>query len=468
MMYIVSNVVELEKHVELVRSIRKARRIMVVTGAGVSVAGGIPDFRSEGGLFDQIKKNPRGTIRKGQELFDAKWINGMRLVVEDQFPAKHDEEQRDEENGYQSEGHDEVSSDEFYFNNERNGSVYTGEKSGAKSCTYLIEGTRSFLSFMAELKQLIDRAEPTKTHHFLKYLSERKRLLRIYTQNIDCLEEKVGLRLATHDNVKLFTTHSIKLTEPSSSMTEFDPSQVSTSECSQPLTQSSLKSEDSMVALESSEIDEECRVVLLHGSLHHVICTSCDSKTGFTGLVEETFRQGLAMVCPECELIQSVREAGGLRRRSIGILRPNIVLYNEPHPRGDWVASIFEADLKRKPDLLLIIGTSLRIPGCKQFIKRASKSVRVRKGKVIFINNLPPTSPKEWIDVFDAHLMGDCNDIVQKISELMSMKKWNPIKKLKSCPDLCTALVKKKKSLKRNQSDSCLEKPVLKRKRKPH
>jgi NAD-dependent SIR2 family protein deacetylase len=462
MMYLVSDVFELEKHVELVKSIRKAKRIMVITGAGVSVAGGIPDFRSEGGLFDQIRKNPRGTIRRGQELFDAKWITGMRLVMEEQLPAKHDEGQRDEE-------HEEDSSEEFYFDKEKNNSAGVGEKPGTDSCTYLVEGTRSFLSFMAELKQLIDRAEPTKTHRFLKYLSERKRLLRVYTQNIDCLEEKVGLKLATHENVKLFTIHPIKLNEPSSSPgTEFDHSQPSTSECSQSLTQSSLKSEDSMVATESLEIDEECRVVLLHGSLHHVICTSCDSKTGFTGLVEETFRQGLAMLCPECELIQSVREAGGLRRRSIGILRPDIVLYNEPHPRGDWVASIFETDLKRRPDLLLIIGTSLRIPGCKHFIKRASKSVRAQKGKVIFINNLPPTSPKEWIDIFDAHLMGDCDDIVQKISDLMSRKKWNPIKKLKSCPDLGTMLVKKKKTLKRNQSDSCVEKPVPKRKQKPH
>ena len=34
----------------------KSNKIVFFTGAGVSVASGIPDFRSMGGLFDEISK----------------------------------------------------------------------------------------------------------------------------------------------------------------------------------------------------------------------------------------------------------------------------------------------------------------------------------------------------------------------------------------------------------------------------
>lgn len=38
-----------------------------------------------------------------------------------------------------------------------------------------------------------DKYKPTFTHYFIKRLAEKQQVLRIYTQNIDCLESKVGL-----------------------------------------------------------------------------------------------------------------------------------------------------------------------------------------------------------------------------------------------------------------------------------
>lgn len=40
---------------DAVQLIRNARRILVLTGAGISVSSGIPDFRSENGLYDRIQ-----------------------------------------------------------------------------------------------------------------------------------------------------------------------------------------------------------------------------------------------------------------------------------------------------------------------------------------------------------------------------------------------------------------------------
>ncbi|RIB24479.1 hypothetical protein C2G38_2168512 [Gigaspora rosea] len=52
---------------------------------------------------------------------------------------------------------------------------------------------KGFYSFMGELKGLIVNAESTAAHCFIKNLADMKKLSRVYTQNIDNLEELVGL-----------------------------------------------------------------------------------------------------------------------------------------------------------------------------------------------------------------------------------------------------------------------------------
>ena len=44
------------KSKKLKEIVDKSNKIVFFTGAGVSVASGIPDFRSMGGLFDEISK----------------------------------------------------------------------------------------------------------------------------------------------------------------------------------------------------------------------------------------------------------------------------------------------------------------------------------------------------------------------------------------------------------------------------
>ena len=59
---------------ELCRAVMKllsnARRIIVVAGAGISVAAGIPDFRSSTGLFSTLKADTKYKP-SGKALFDA-------------------------------------------------------------------------------------------------------------------------------------------------------------------------------------------------------------------------------------------------------------------------------------------------------------------------------------------------------------------------------------------------------------
>lgn len=54
---------------------------------------------------------------------------------------------------------------------------------------------------MGELKKIVDQAETTQVHSFIKFLVDQKKLLRCYTQNIDCLENRLGLTSDIADKV---------------------------------------------------------------------------------------------------------------------------------------------------------------------------------------------------------------------------------------------------------------------------
>ncbi|KAJ1813116.1 hypothetical protein LPJ75_003329, partial [Coemansia sp. RSA 2598] len=82
------------------------------------------------------------------------------------------------------------------------------------------------------------------------------------------------------------------------------------------------------------------------------------------------------------------------------------------------IGALSEYDLKRRPDLLIVIGTSLKIPGIKRMVKEMSRcvrdcSVRAKRagaGKAIFINRDEP--PRGWEDVFDIYVSGDSDQVI--------------------------------------------------------
>jgi len=59
----------------------EAKRIIVVAGAGISVAAGIPDFRSSTGLFASLKADTKYKP-SGKALFDAS-VYQVNLIYEE-------------------------------------------------------------------------------------------------------------------------------------------------------------------------------------------------------------------------------------------------------------------------------------------------------------------------------------------------------------------------------------------------
>lgn len=131
--------------------------------------------------------------------------------------------------------------------------------------------------------------------------------------------------------------------------------------------------------------------------------------------------------------IAADRVARSARSIRVGTLRPAIVLYDEPHPYGDEIGAMCTGDLARKPDLLIIMGTSLKVHGIKKLVKDFAKAVHAHPaaaspknktggGKVIFVNKTAPGS--EWAGIIDVHVEGETNAWVDKV--IRDWKKSRP------------------------------------------
>ncbi|CAI5731939.1 unnamed protein product [Hyaloperonospora brassicae] len=109
--------------------LRSSKKIVVLAGAGISVSCGIPDFRSENGIYSRLSEY---NLPNPQCMFDI----------------------------------------EFFRSNPR--------------------------PFFAFAKELFPKSSgftfvPSRSHYFLKLLEEKGKLLRIYSQNIDMLEQAAGI-----------------------------------------------------------------------------------------------------------------------------------------------------------------------------------------------------------------------------------------------------------------------------------
>lgn len=210
-----------------------------------------------------------------------------------------------------------------------------------------------FFRFIGLLKELAKKAKPTTCHKLIAHLRDFNLLTRHYTQNIDGLESKAGLCCDG------FTT-------------------------------------------------KETESVLLHGTLDCIKCIMCMDTQPFSDSVIEEYKKGNSVECTACLKASEARKAAGRRASAVGIYRPDIVLYNEAHAQGDEISELLAHDLAKGPDALLVVGTSLKVPGVRRMVKDIAKAVRQSNGPVIYLNKtcLPSL---DWKKVFSYELVG-CAD----------------------------------------------------------
>jgi NAD-dependent histone deacetylase SIR2 len=231
-----------------------------------------------------------------------------------------------------------------------------------------------FYQYMGMFYNKVRHLSPSPTHSFFRTLFDEGTLIRCYTQNIDNLEARVGLITDVGDGVQ---NVQLGLSDP-------------------------------------------CAVVQLHGSASALRCSQpvCRYTSSWTDEVLTEALAGNACVCPECEETNRERHRRGLRKRTVGELRPDVLLYDErsaPSREND-IDSCLKRDMAEKVDALLIIGTSMTIPGLRTLVRNFAGQVHRRRGRVICVNPLSP-SASTWSDVIDDCVTMESDRFVTVVTE---------------------------------------------------
>ncbi|KAF8959194.1 NAD-dependent histone deacetylase sir2 [Entomortierella lignicola] len=276
----------------VVSLIKNSKRIMVLTGAGVSVSCGIPDFRSEDGIYSRLSEFE---LDDPQQMFDLDFFR---------------------------------------------------------------ERPQIFYSFAREI--FPSNFIPSPSHYFIKLLESQDKLLRNYTQNIDTLEQKAGIR----------------------------------------------------------------KVLQCHGSFATASCVRCGHQVPGDEIKEQIFKQEVAYckVCktPSPPPKAKKRSKSGYHssddddddddddESTKALMKPDIVFFGEKLP------AVFHQSLKEdreKVDLLIVIGSSLKVAPVSDIMHQLPNSV-----PQILINRTPNHQME-----FDVQLLGNCDNIV---AELCRMVGW--------------------------------------------
>ncbi|KAI1474624.1 DHS-like NAD/FAD-binding domain-containing protein [Daldinia eschscholtzii] len=223
--------------------------------------------------------------------------------------------------------------------------------------------TSSFHTMVRDLSHLTKNAEPTPFHHLIASLAKEGRLLRLYTQNVDGLDTSMP-PLAT--NVPLNTKGPWPKT------------------------------------------------IQLHGGLAKMVCSKCSEISDFDGSL---FEGPEAPLCKGCEETDNVRTShAGKRSHGIGRLRPRMVLYNEYNPDEESIANVVRADIRSRPDAVIVVGTSMKIPGVRNMVKDMCRVARERKdGITAWINLDPEPTGADLKNCWDLVVQGKCDDVASLV-----------------------------------------------------
>lgn len=278
--------------------IQGSRRIIILTGAGISVSCGIPDFRSRNGLYASLKENGQYDLDDPQQMFDIHYFK--------EHPAV-------------------------------------------------------FYSFASKIYP--SNFIPSPCHRFIKLIEDKGKLLRNYTQNIDTLETQTGIT----------------------------------------------------------------RVLQCHGSFKTATCLLCRRQVPGIEIESEILERRIPY-CKACLDTHRASEAKkkikkGKKRKNeweddsdecdddlpVGVMKPDITFFGEKLNDAFDDALLEDRD---KVDLLLVIGTSLKVSPVSEILSHLPHSV-----PQILINKTPIRHINP-----DIVLLGNADDIVQYLCERL---RWN-------------------------------------------
>jgi NAD-dependent histone deacetylase SIR2 len=249
------------------------------------------------------------------------------------------------------------------------------------------DSTSTFHDMVRTLSQHTKSAHPTAFHHLLATLAQEGRLMRLYTQNVDGIDTSLP-PLSTH--------------------------------------------------IPFPKKGPWPKTVQLHGGLDYMVCSKCHNLSPFDA---EKFNGPTPPPCPTCVENDAIRQVADKRSHGIGRLRPRMVLYNEHNPDDEAIGSCTAADMRLRPDAVIVAGTTLKVPGVRRIAREMCKIVRDRKdGVAVWINNDPEPLGKELEDVWDLVVKGPCDEVARHAN----MRRWDDPMDYKEVTDADVSKIKEK------------------------
>jgi NAD-dependent deacetylase sirtuin 1 len=237
---------------ETVDLIRNSKKILILTGAGISVSCGIPDFRSRNGLY-------------------------AKLAVD--FPELPDPQ-----------------------------SMF--------SLNFFKSDPRPFFRFAKEI--FPGNFSPSPSHNFIAQLEKDNKMKRLYSQNIDGLEQQAGIEKVIQCHGHFYTAHCLN-----------------------------CKAE-----YQISELKER----ILASKVPH-----CDALiVKHTQMEIEEYHENILLLKPGDPNIEELRTKFNAKEKEPcnGVIKPDIVFFGEPLPSHFHRHMAMDQD---DVDLLIVMGSSLKV-----------------------------------------------------------------------------------------------------------
>jgi NAD-dependent histone deacetylase SIR2 len=249
------------------------------------------------------------------------------------------------------------------------------------------DSTATFHAMVRSLSTHTKEAKPTAFHHLLATLAQEGRLMRLYTQNVDGIDTSLP---------------------PLSTQIPFPKK------------------------------GPWPKTVQVHGGLDYMVCSKCSDLAPFDA---KQFDGPTPPPCPTCVENDAIRQVAEKRSHGIGRLRPRMVLYNEHNPDDEAIGACTAADMRLRPDAVIVAGTTLKVPGVRRIAREMCMIVRDRKdGVAVWINNEPEPLGKDLEDKWDLVVTGPCDEVAKHAN----MRRWDDPMDYKEVTDADVSKVKER------------------------
>lgn len=244
---------------------------------------------------------------------------------------------------------------------------------------------------------------PSLTHYFLKLLQDKNKLLRVYSQNIDGLEEVAGVR-----REKIVYAHG--------SLTY-----AKCLKCNLRMSASTIDHEMSLGVVPRCK-----REVSLGSKKNKDNLNPCPTSTTRPAPRRSSKRQCSFLCSANCSA-DVIENSNGRKLLCNGLIKPDVTMFGEK--LNCKVGKALEND-RDKVDMVIVIGTSLQVAPMSKVIRYLPPSVPrvlINRNRIL----LPKISSDELNDldddeldhrdgyIFDYELLGNCDDVIFEITRRM-------------------------------------------------